>query len=240
MDDYRSINTAEYREVQTDVQAQNGFVNRVYGWMCGALALTGVVAWYVAGQPSLVKALFRNPVLFWGILIAQVLLVFGLSAAINRISSAAAAAGFIAYAALNGVLLSSIFLVYTSESLASTFFVTSLTFGVTSLFGYLTKRDLTGLGGFMMMGLIGIIIASVVNIWLRSSALYWATTYIGILIFVGLTAYDTQKIKQMAQDAFEVSAENGKKMALMGALMLYLDFINLFLLLLRLFGGRRD
>lgn len=242
MDDYRTINRSEYRDVAGvgAVSAQNAFINRVYGWMSAALALTGLVAYFVAQNPAWIKTIYQNPILFWGIMIGQLLLVMGLSAAINRISSSTALLGFILYAALNGLIFSGIFLVYTKASLASTFFATSLTFGVTSLIGYVTKKDLTGFGGFLMMGLVGVIIGSVINLFWQNSMLYWITTYLGIFIFVGLAAYDTQKIRQMSEQAAELSREMNKKLSIMGALTLYLDFINLFLLLLRLFGGRRN
>jgi FtsH-binding integral membrane protein len=145
---------------------------------------------------------------------------------------------FVGYSALTGLTLSVIFLVYTAESLATTFFVTAGTFGLMSAYGYVTKRDLTGLGSFLMMGLIGMVLASVVNMFFNNSTVYWITTYIGILIFVGLTAYDTQKIKQMSALGLE-GGEMEQKGAIMGALRLYLDFINLFLLLLRLMGNRK-
>jgi hypothetical protein len=223
------------------VQAQNAFINRVYGWMCGALALTGFVAAGIASDPELVKKIFSGSAAFMIIVIAQLAIVIGISAAINRISAAVAATGFILYAGLNGVIFSTLFLVYTQGSIAGTFFATSLTFGAMSVYGYVTKRDLTSIGNICFMGLIGLIIASVVNIFVASTMLYWITTYVGILIFVGLTAYDTQKIKKLSETAASgaLDAETGKKYALLGALTLYLDFINLFLLLLRLFGRRR-
>jgi len=242
MDDFRTINRSEYHGVEgvSSAAAQNAFINRVYGWMSAALALTGAVAYFVAQNPAWIKTIYQNPILFWGILIGQLLLVMGLSGAINRISASTALLGFILYAALNGLIFSGIFLVYTKASLASTFFATSLTFGVTSLIGYVTKKDLTGFGGFLMMGLVGVIIGSVINIFWQNSMLYWIMTYAGIFIFVGLAAYDTQKIRRMSEQTSEMSGEMSKKLSIMGALALYLDFINLFLLLLRLFGGRRN
>jgi FtsH-binding integral membrane protein len=173
------------------------------------------------------------------LIIAELGLVIALSAAINRLSSSTALFMFMAYAFLNGLTLSAIFLVYTRASIANTFFVTAGTFGVMSVYGYTTKRDLTSWGSFLMMGLIGVIIGSFVNIFFSSPMIYYLITYAGIIVFVGLTAYDAQKIKEMAYAGF-AGEEMERKGAVIGALRLYLDFINLFLLLLRIFGGRRD
>ncbi|QSH42584.1 Bax inhibitor-1/YccA family protein [Lentisphaerota bacterium ZTH] len=219
-----------------------GYINRVYGWMCGGLALTALIAYFGAQSPTLVKLLRANPVILIGIIVAELVLVGVLSFGQRKLNYAASLLCFLGYAALNGILFSMIFLVYTGGSIASTFFVTSGTFGAMSLYGYVTKRDLTTIGNICFMALIGLIIASVVNIFIASSALYWIVTYAGILIFVGLIAYDTQKIKQMAMAMGNDLAETdtGKKYAIMGALTLYLDFINLFILLLRIFGRGRD
>jgi uncharacterized protein len=215
------------------------FMTRVYGWMAGGLALTALVAAYVASSRTLIEAVITNRLIFYGLVGAELILVFGLSAAINRLTPAMALGGFLLYAAINGVTLSVIFLVYTAESLASTFFITAAMFGSMALFGTVTKRDLTAVGSFMFMGLIGIIIASFVNIFLHSEAVYWITSYLGVFIFIGLTAYDAQKIKRIGSDAM-LSAEDAGRASVMGALALYLDFINMFLFLLRLFGRRRD
>jgi uncharacterized protein len=212
------------------------FFNQVYLWMCAALVVTAGVAVFVASTPSIVEWIVGSKIVFYGLLIAEVLLVIALSGLINKISSTAAMAVFFLYAALNGMTFSVIFLMFTATSVGTTFLVTAVTFGAMSLVGYLTKRDLSGLGGILMMALIGLVIASFVNILWADSTLYWIVTYAGILIFVGLTAYDTQKLKAMATS---LDTETGRKMAIMGALALYLDFINLFLLLLRLFGRRR-
>jgi FtsH-binding integral membrane protein len=217
------------------------FINQVYGWMCGGLTLTGVIA-YLIGKSLTPEFLQQNSGLLLGAVIAEFVLVIAISAGINKMSSAVATLCFLAYAGLNGVVLSLIFLQFTVESIAATFFITAVTFGAMSVYGFLTKRDLTSIGNLCFMGLIGIVIASIVNMFIGSSALYWAVTYIGILVFVGLTAWDTQKIKQMSMalgNELSVS-ETGKKYAILGALALYLDFINLFLLLLRIFGGRRS
>ncbi len=217
---------------------QRNFMAKVYGWMAWALLMTGAIAFFVASQPSLVYSLVNNRLLFWGLLLGEFGLVWYLSSAIDRISAQAASFGFIIYSILNGVTLSVIFFLYTSESIASTFFITAGTFSAMSVYGSITKRDLTSFGNFLMMGLIGIIIASFANFFFHSEMIYWVTTYIGVFIFIGLTAYDTQKIKNIG---LSVNSEGTymQKAALMGALCLYLDFINLFLLLLRIFGRRK-
>ena len=224
------------------VSATTNFINRVYGWMSGGLVVTGIIAYLIGTDPAMMQKLIENPALLWGAIIGEFVLVIAISAGINKMSSAVATGCFLLYSALTGVVLSFIFLRYSMASIATTFFVTSMTFGAMSIYGYVTKRDLTSIGNLCFMALIGVIIASVVNMFIGSSALYWGVTYVGILVFVGLTAYDTQKIKEMSIAlGDELSAsETGKKYAIMGALALYLDFINLFLLLLRIFGGSRD
>jgi len=174
-----------------------------------------------------------------GLILVELALVMGLSWGLSRMSAAVATGGFILYSALSGVTLAAIFLVYTTESIASTFLVTASVFGAMSLYGYTTQRDLTSWGSFLFMALIGLIIASLVNIFLQSTAIYWVTTYAGVLIFVGLTAYDTQKLKRLSSTINERDTETFQKMVILGALTLYLDFINLFLYLLRLLGKRR-
>ncbi len=224
------------------VTATTTFINRVYGWMSAGLVVTGIIAYLIGTDPAMTEKLITNPGMLWGAIIGEFVLVIAISAGINKMSSAVATGCFLLYSALTGVTLSLIFLRYSMAGIATTFFVTSVTFGVMSVYGYVTKRDLTSIGNLCFMALIGLIIASVVNIFVASTALYWGVTYIGILIFVGLTAYDTQKIKEMSMalgDELAVS-ETGKKQAILGALALYLDFINLFLLLLRIFGGNRD
>ena len=209
----------------------------VYYWMAGALAITGLTAMLVANNPTLLTFLFSNMGLVWGLLIAEIVLVMILSAAINRLSFSTATLLFILYSVLNGVTLSSIFVVYTQGSIASTFFITAGMFGGLALYGTVTKKDLSGMGRFLFMTLIGLIIATIVNIFMHSEMLYWITTFVGVLVFAGLTAWDAQKIQQMAQSADDVN-ESTQKMALLGSLALYLDFINLFLYLLRIFGKR--
>ncbi len=217
---------------------QQRFMTKVYGWMSFALIITGLIAMWTASSPLLINFIFSKKIVFFALLILEFILVARLVAVIKRISAQSATLIFVLYAALNGLTLSSVFLLFTAESLASTFYVTAGTFGIMSAYGYLTKADLTKMGSLLFMGLIGLIIATVVNLFLRSEMLYWITTYAGVLIFVGLTAYDTQKVKKMNIIGNE-GTEEDKKEAIMGALTLYLDFINLFLYLLRLLGKRR-
>jgi len=220
-------------------EVQASFVLKVYNWMTMGLAITALVALAIENVlPGIRFVMLENPIIFYGLLILELAIVFGLTAAINKIPAIVATLVFMAYAALNGITFSVIFLVYTLGSIAYTFFITAAMFGATSVFGYITKMDLSRLGGIMMMGLIGIIIASVVNIFVASETLDWIISYIGVIIFVGLTAYDTQKIKNMST-GIDSSSEEGGKASRMGALALYLDFINLFLFLLRIMGRRR-
>ncbi len=223
-------------ERATTVQAD--FIRRVYNWMALGLAVTAIVALYAVNS-GLIFTLLGNPMVMLLLIVGEFGLVIALSAAIGRFQSSTALFMFFAYSFLNGLTLSTIFLIYTKASIANTFFVTAGTFAAMSLYGYTTKRDLTSMGSFLMMGLIGIIIASFVNFFFRSPAFYWLITYAGIAIFVGLTAYDAQKIKEMAYAGF-AGSEDERKGAVIGALRLYLDFINLFLLLLRIFGRRSD
>ena len=213
-------------------------MRKVYVWMTLALVLTGVTAYGVASSPGVMNALYTNPILFWGLVIAEFALVIGISAAINKLSLTTATLMFVLYSVINGATLSSVFLIYTMSSIASVFFITAGTFAVMAIIGYTTKKDLTSMGKILFMALIGIIIATIVNIFLKSSGLEMIVSYLGVLIFVGLTAYDSQKIKNMLQIAPD-AGEGAQKLALLGALTLYLDFINLFIYLLRIFG-RRD
>ena len=205
-----------------------------YRWMSAGLAVTGLVAWLVSQSPAALEIVVGNRLVFYGLLFAQLLLVLAFGSVAARASTAATAAMFFTYAAVTGVTFSVIFLVYTSSSIATTFLVTGGAFAGLSIFGAITKRDLSGVGRFAVFALIGLIIASVVNFFLASSALMWLTTYAGIVIFAALTAYDTQKLKAL------YAAGAGANLPLLGALTLYLDFINMFLLLLRIFGRRRD
>ncbi|MEY3243084.1 MAG: hypothetical protein RIR11_4523 [Bacteroidota bacterium] len=216
---------------------QASFISKVYGWMSFALALTGLTAVLIAKTPALTQFFLGNKILFYGLILGQLGLVAWLSLAIQKMSATMATSVFLGYSVLNGITMASIFVIYTASSIASTFFITAGTFAAMSVYGYTTKRDLTSMGNLLMMGLIGVIIASIVNIFMQSSMLYWITTYAGVLIFVGLIAYDTQKIKEMNIIGNEGTDEDRKE-AILGALSLYLDFINLFLYFLRIFGNR--
>lgn len=214
--------------------AQNTLIRQVYAWMGGGLLVTALMAMVTVSSPALLNAVFGNRLVFYALLLGEVGLVIAISGAINKLSAAMASFLFILYSALNGVTMSVIFAVYTAESIGSTFVIAAATFGAMSAFGYLTRRDLTGWGSFLFMGLIGVVIASVVNIFTRSDAAAWIISAVGVIVFTGLTAYDTWKIKAMA-----AAGAQGRKPAILGALTLYLDFINLFLMLLRLLGNRR-
>ena len=239
---------AGYRTDQVAVDAGlRAYMIRVYNYMAAGVALTGVVAWLTFSAAVVQtaaglqltpfgQAIFQSPLL-WVLVLAPLALVFVLSFGINRLQPTTALMLFFVYAGLLGLSLASIFLVYTHASITRVFFISAATFGALSLYGYTTQRDLTGIGSFMFMGLIGIIIASLVNIFLKSSGLDWAISIIGVVVFAGLTAYDTQRIKEM-YSVMDDGTVAGRK-AVMGALSLYLDFINLFLMLLRLMGDRR-
>ena len=225
---------------RSEVQA-NEFVRSVYNWMCIGLGVTGLVSLYVSGNETFSSLVFGNSLIFFALIIAELALVFSISGMVNRMSAGTATTLFVVYSALNGITLSFIFLAYTRASIVSTFFVCSATFLACSIYGWTTKKDLTSLGGFLMMGLIGIIIASLVNMFIRSSAVSMVVSYIGVIVFVGLTAYDTQKMKDMAlTQPAGLDGEVIRKGAILGALSLYLDFINLFLMLLRIFGRSRN
>jgi FtsH-binding integral membrane protein len=215
------------------------FIQKVYAWMTAGLAVTGACALYMASDPSMIMALVRNKFLFYGLIIAELGLVVVLSGWVKTMEVGTARLAFLFYAALSGVTMSVIFLVYTRGSIANAFFLTGGMFGVMSAYGYATKTDLTSMGNFMMMGLIGVILASIVNIWTRSPAIEWALSILSVIIFTGLTAYDTQKIKAL-NIIGNAGTDEDTKEAISGALTLYLDFINLFLSLLRLTGRRRD
>ena len=224
-------------EELAEVQAQ--FFAKVYGWMTAGLGLTGGIALFASSSPAFMQFIFGTPFLFMGIIIAELLLVGFLSSRVFAWSRGQVQGAFISYAVLNGVTLSCIFLAYTSSSIASTFFVAAGTFGVMSLFGYFTKADLSGWGKLLSMALIGLVLAMVVNIFMNNSILETGISFIGVLLFVALTAYDTQKLKQLALLGITEGEEVSEKASILGALTLYLDFINLFLFLLRLFGRRR-
>lgn len=224
-------------EAEINLESQRYMV-KVYGWMSLALIFTALMAMFTASSEVLISFIFGNRLVFYGLIILEFVAVASLSGLINRISAFSATAIFIAYSLLNGLTLSCIFVVFTSESIASTFFITAGTFAIMSVYGYTTKSDLTKWGNILFMGLVGLILASIVNFFMQSSMLYWITTFVGVIIFVALTAYDTQKIKQRNIIGNEGTEEDSKE-AIMGALTLYLDFINLFLYLLRLFGKRK-
>ena len=235
--------TPQPRQVQitaeegAEVQAR--FFAQVYGWMAAGLGLTGGIAMFASTSPELINFVFGTRFVFLGLIIAELIIVGFLSARVFDWSLGKVQATFVGYAMLNGVTLSCVFLAYTSSSIASTFFVTAGTFGVMSLFGYFTKQDLSGWGKMLSMALIGLVLAMVVNIFLNSSVLQTVTSFIGVLLFVALTAYDTQKLKQLALLGVTEGEEMSNKASILGALTLYLDFVNLFLFLLRLFGRRR-
>lgn len=215
-------------------------MRKVYVWMTLALVLTGFTAYAVANSPGIMTAIYTNRMLMWGLLIGELALVWYVSARIDRLSLPTATMLFVLYSVLNGATLSIIFIAYTMTSIASVFFITAGTFAAMSLVGYFTKKDLSGLGRLLFMALIGLVIATLVNVFLiKSGGFSLIVSYVGVLIFVGLTAYDTQKIKNMLVEADDISAD-AQKIALMGSLALYLDFINLFLYLLRIFGNSRD
>ncbi|CAI8310701.1 Bax inhibitor-1/YccA family protein [Bacteroidota bacterium] len=214
------------------------FMQKVYLWMTFALTLTGFVAYRTTQSEFLLELIFSSSFGFIGLILAELALVFWISSGIQRMSSNMAIGLFLLYSVLNGMTLSVLLIAYTGASVASTFFITAGMFGAMSVYGYTTKQDLSSWGNLLFMALIGLILASVVNIYLQSSGLYWLINYIGVLVFVGLTAYDTQKIKQIAAQVI-VESEEGRKVAILGALTLYLDFINMFIFMLRILGNRR-
>jgi len=228
------VNSSYPRTASQVIVKQNTLIRQVYAWMGVGLAITAFMALITLSSPAILSAITGNRLLFYGLMIGELALVFTLSGAINRLSAATATLLFVAYSALNGVTLSVVALVYTANSIASTFVITAGMFGAMSIYGYMTKRDLTSWGSFLFMGLIGVVIASVVNIFVGSSAVSWIVSGIGVIVFTGLTSYDTWKIKALAAQGAE-----GRKPAILGALTLYLDFINLFLMLLRFTGNRR-
>ncbi len=227
----------ETGSTQVDAAYVARYMTKVYGWMSLGLAITGVVALLVASSPAAINFFFGNKLLFFGLLILQIFLVGFLAIRIQKMSSLTATAVFIGYSAVMGITFAALMLTYSLSSFLSVFAITAGTFGIMTAVGYFTKQDLTSFGKIMMMGLIGIVLASIVNFFVGSPTLYWIISYVGVAVFVGLIAYDTQKIKSYA---LLDSEEARKKGAIMGALALYLDFVNLFIFLLRLFGGRRD
>jgi FtsH-binding integral membrane protein len=224
---------------QAQQDAASIFLAKVFNWMAAGLGITGLVAYGTAASGLAVRII--NSPLFLILALGTLGLVFFLSARIDKIQASTASALFIGYSVLNGLFFSTIFLRYTDTSIASTFIITAGMFGAMAVYGLVTKRDLSGWGSFLFMGLIGLILASIVNIFLKSPGVYWVTSMIGVFIFTGLTAYDVQKIKKMGEEGIMAQGREAiTKGSIMGALALYLDFINLFLMLLRFFGGSRD
>jgi FtsH-binding integral membrane protein len=215
----------------------NEFLRGVYGWMAAGLGITAVVAWLVAASPALVYTIATNRLLFWGIVIAQLGIVFGLSARVQTLAPATASLLFVVYSALTGLVLSVILLAYTGESVTTTFVVTAGMFGALAFYGTATRRDLSGLGSFLFMGLVGVVLASLVGMFWHSDALQFVITFIGVIVFTGLTVYDAQRLKAMA---LAIPSGQSGSYQVVGALSLYLDFVNLFLFLLRFLGNRRD
>jgi FtsH-binding integral membrane protein len=213
------------------------FLRAVYGWMCAGLAITALTASFIASSPSLVMSIATNRPVFWGLMIAQLGIVFYLSARVQRLAPSTAALLFIVYSALTGVTLSFVLLAFTGESVATTFIVTAGMFGALAMYGTVTARNLQGFGQFLFMGLIGVVLASIVGIFWHSDALQFVISFIGVIVFTGLAAYDAQRLKAMA---LAMPAGQTGSYAIVGALALYLDFINLFLFLLRFLGNRRD
>ena len=231
---------ASDRTFQTPALAEeriSAFLRSVYGWMCVGLGITAVTAFVIAASPDVVFAIARNRLLFWGLMIAQLGLVFTLSARVDRMSPGLASVLFIAYSALTGVTMSFVLLAFTATSVGTTFVVTAGMFGALALYGTATSRSLAGLGPLLFMGLIGIVLASVVGIFWHSDALQFVISFIGVIVFTGLTAYDAQRLKAMA---LAMPSGHTTSYAIVGALALYLDFINLFLFLLRFTGSRRE
>lgn len=242
--DYRPAEQA-YDVSSGKISAAGSFINKVYGWMTVGLGLTAVCAWLITGWMGTMsqEQLAGFVKTIWLLLLVELALVIGISFAINRISAFTAGLLFVVYSALSGVTLAPVFLVYSQQTIVNAFVAAGATFGGMSLYGYLTRRDLSGLGGLCRMALWGLIVGTLINMFWANNTLYWLVTYLGIAIFVGLTAYDTQRVKQMAGMAQDgvLTGDAAGKAAIIGALMLYLDFINLFLLMLRLFsGGSRD
>ncbi len=226
-------------DVITRAEVTNAFMRGVYLWMTIGLVVTAVAGWFTLNSQAMIRLVFGSQITYIGLLVAEVLLVFAISGMINRLSGPMATGLFLLYSALNGITLSAIMIVYTSTSVFQAFFTAAGMFGAMSLYGLVTKRDLTGLGSFMMMGAFGILIAMVVNMFVQSSALSLGISILGVIIFMGLTAYDTQYLRQMGESAPMDDATAIRRGTILGALKLYLDFINIFLFLLRLMGDRR-
>lgn len=231
------IRTQAYSDTQSEQATVTAFLSKVYIWMTGGLTLTGIISWHISQSPDLLQTFILNRNVFMGLIIGELALVMFMSFMANKVSAFTAGAMFVAYSALNGVTLSVIFIAYTMQSVTQIFFLSAGMFAGMSLYGYATKKDLTSMGSFMIMGLWGIILASLVNFFFKSPLMSYAISFIAIFVFLGLTAYDTQKLKQIAMADSRIG--DSEKPAIYGALALYLDFINLFLNLLNLLGKRR-
>lgn len=218
----------------TIAHTQINIINQAFIWMCVGLGASTISSLYVASSPTLLQMIYGNMIVFYGLIIGELALVFFLNLRIQKMSYAAAMTGFLAYSVLNGVTISAIFLIYTATSIVTTFGAAAALFGAMAVYGYTTQRDLTKIGNLAIMALIGVIIASIVNMFLKSSMFGYILSYVAIAVFVGLTAYDTQKLKRMS------GFGNSANLGILGALMLYLDFINIFLNLLNILGKRRD
>ncbi len=236
--DHGNYGPRTFEEEYATIKGMNAFISKVFGWMFIGLLLSAGIAYYVASNPNLIYTIVTNPVLLIGLMIGELVLVSVLSARITRIKYGTAVGMFLFYAALNGITLSTIFLAYTGESIVNAFAITAVTFGVMCVYGYVTKSDLTRFRSILFMGLIGLLVLSVINLFLRSSGMEWFISLLGLFVFLGLTAYDMQKLKGYYFGTEGNEAIRGN-LGIIGALSLYLDFINLFLIFLRLFG-RRD
>ncbi len=237
---YNRYTSNEHAITKASTEASTIFLAKVFNWMAIGLGLTGLAAFLTVNSQAMLQLVFGNKMVFYGLIFGELGLVFYLSARIQKISAQAATGLFVVYSILNGVTLSAILLLYTMTSVTATFFITAGMFGAMAVYGFVTKKDLSSWGSFLFMGLIGIIIASVVNIFLGSSMMSWVISGIGVIIFTGLTAYDVQQITRMGEQGIMNGGEAAiRKGAIMGALKLYLDFINLFLMLLRFMGDRR-
>jgi uncharacterized protein len=237
MENYETTRTPPLATPVLTAERVGAFLRSVYGWMCAGLAITALVAVFVASSPSLVQAIATSRLAFWGLVIAQLGIVFVLSARVDRLAPATASLLFIAYSALTGVTISFVLLAFTGESVATTFLVCAGMFGAMALYGTFTSRSLAGLGQFLFMGLIGVVLASIVGMFWHNDGLQFVISFIGVIVFTGLAAYDAQRLKAMA---LAMPTGQAGSYAVVGALSLYLDFINLFLFLLRFLGSRRD
>ncbi len=231
------MNQDPFYQESLSIPRTNALLRSVYNWMMLGLLVSALTAYFTVHSPTVMSLVYGNSIVLILLIVAELGMVFAISGGVKKMQASTASTMFLLFSFLNGLTLSAILLVYSPSAIAKTFLITSLTFGITSFYGYSTKKDLTSWGSFLFMGLIGIIIASVVNIFIRSSAMDLIISYIGVLIFVGLTAYDTQKIRRLGMEITPSAGEAYGRLSIIGALMLYLDFVNLFLMLLRIFGG---